>query len=90
MPRICKKESGSEITLTSDVKEGTKGADVIYTDVFILMRLILRIIGQKSWVRKTVFMEHFCGRSSGGWKREKRPCGNPPKGISIYMTILLL
>ena len=26
--RVYAKESGSEITLTSDVKEGTKGADV--------------------------------------------------------------
>ena len=28
------KESGATITLTSDVKEGTKDADVIYTDVW--------------------------------------------------------
>ena len=31
------KESGATITLTSDVKEGTKDADVIYTDVWISM-----------------------------------------------------
>lgn len=30
-------ESGSSITLTEDVKEGTKGADVIYTDVWVSM-----------------------------------------------------
>lgn len=35
--RVYAKESGSEITLTSDVKEGTKGADVIYTDVWVSM-----------------------------------------------------
>ena len=31
------KASGSTITLTSDVKEGTKAADVIYTDVWVSM-----------------------------------------------------
>ena len=31
------KESGATITLTEDVKEGTKGADVIYTDVGVSM-----------------------------------------------------
>ena len=31
------KESGATITLTSDVKEGTKDADVIYTDVLVSM-----------------------------------------------------
>ena len=29
------KESGATITLTEDVKEGTKDADVIYTDVWV-------------------------------------------------------
>ena len=31
------KESGASITLTEDVMEGTKGADVIYTDVWVSM-----------------------------------------------------
>lgn len=31
------KESGATITLTEDVKEGIKGADVIYTDVWVSM-----------------------------------------------------
>lgn len=31
------KESGATITLTEDVKEGTKNADVIYTDVWVSM-----------------------------------------------------
>lgn len=31
------KKSGSTITLTEDVPEGTKGADVIYTDVWVSM-----------------------------------------------------
>ena len=31
------KESGATITLTEDVKEGTKDADVIYTDVWVYM-----------------------------------------------------
>lgn len=31
------RESGATITLTSDVKEGTKNADVIYTDVWVSM-----------------------------------------------------
>jgi len=31
------KESGATITLTEDVKEGTKGADVIYTDAWVSM-----------------------------------------------------
>ena len=31
------KESGASITLTSDVREGTKNADVIYTDVWVSM-----------------------------------------------------
>lgn len=31
------KESGATITLTSDVKEGTKDDDVIYTDVWVSM-----------------------------------------------------
>lgn len=30
-------QSGATITLTEDVKEGTKGADVIYTDVWVSM-----------------------------------------------------
>ena len=30
-------ESGGTITLTEDVEEGTKGADVIYTDVWVSM-----------------------------------------------------
>ena len=31
------KETGAEITLTEDVESGTKGADVIYTDVWVSM-----------------------------------------------------
>ena len=31
------KESGGSITLTDDVKEGAKGADVVYTDVWVSM-----------------------------------------------------
>ena len=31
------KESGGSITLTEDVAAGTKGADVIYTDVWVAM-----------------------------------------------------
>ena len=31
------KESGATITLTEDVTEGTKGADVVYTDVWVSM-----------------------------------------------------
>ena len=31
------KESGATITLTEDVMEGTKGADVVYTDVWVSM-----------------------------------------------------
>lgn len=31
------KESGGSITLTEDVMEGTKGADIIYTDVWVSM-----------------------------------------------------
>ena len=31
------KETGATITLTEDVEEGTKGADVIYTDVWVSM-----------------------------------------------------
>ena len=37
---LCKgyaKESGGSVTLTEDVKEGTTGADVIYTDVWVSM-----------------------------------------------------
>ncbi len=37
---LCKeyaKESGGSITLTEDVMEGTKGADVLYTDVWVSM-----------------------------------------------------
>ena len=49
-------------------------------NTFILMRLILRIIGQKSWVRKTVFMEHFLWQIVR-WleKGEEAVCGNPQK-----------
>lgn len=38
--KVCEeyaKESGGSVTLTSDVKEGTKNADVIYTDVWVSM-----------------------------------------------------
>lgn len=38
--KVCKEyaeESGATITLTEDVKEGTKGADVVYTDVWVSM-----------------------------------------------------
>ena len=34
---IYAKESGGSITLTEDVREGTAGADVIYTDVWVSM-----------------------------------------------------
>ena len=37
---VCKKiakENGGSITLTKDVKEGTKNADVLYTDVWVSM-----------------------------------------------------
>ena len=42
--------------------------------------LILRIIGQKSWVRKTVLMEHFLWQIVR-WleKGEEAVCGNPQK-----------
>ena len=33
---ICK-ETGASVTLTEDVEEGTKGADIIYTDVWVSM-----------------------------------------------------
>ena len=51
------------------------GKNIVYFD-----RLILRIIGQKSWVRKTVFMEHFLWQIVR-WleKGEEAVCGNPPK-----------
>ncbi len=35
--RAYAEESGGTITLTEDVKEGTKGADVVYTDVWVSM-----------------------------------------------------
>ena len=35
--RTYAEESGGSITLTEDVKEGTKGADVVYTDVWVSM-----------------------------------------------------
>ncbi|EKQ57161.1 MULTISPECIES: ornithine carbamoyltransferase [unclassified Clostridium] len=35
--REIAKESGAKLTLTEDVKEGTKNADVIYTDVWVSM-----------------------------------------------------
>ncbi|MBQ8816311.1 MAG: ornithine carbamoyltransferase [Lachnospiraceae bacterium] len=35
--RAIAKETGATITLTEDVKEGTTGADVIYTDVWVSM-----------------------------------------------------
>ncbi len=35
--RDIAKESGAKITLTEDVQAGTKGADVIYTDVWVSM-----------------------------------------------------
>ena len=38
--KLCQeyaKESGATITLTEDVMEGTKGADVLYTDVWVSM-----------------------------------------------------
>lgn len=38
--KICKEiaqETGGSITLTEDVKEGTKNADVIYTDIWVSM-----------------------------------------------------
>ena len=40
MVEECKKlaaESGGSVTLTEDVKEGTKDADVIYTDIWVSM-----------------------------------------------------
>ena len=41
---------------------------------------LLRIIGQKSWVRKTVLMEHFLWQIVR-WleKGEEAVCGNPQK-----------
>ena len=35
--REIAKETGASITLTEDVDEGTKNADVIYTDVWVSM-----------------------------------------------------
>ena len=35
--REIAKENGCTITLTDDVKKGTKGADVIYTDIWVSM-----------------------------------------------------
>ncbi len=35
--RAYAKASGASITLTEDVMEGTKGADVVYTDVWVSM-----------------------------------------------------
>ena len=35
--RAFAEESGGSVTLTEDVMEGTKGADVIYTDVWVSM-----------------------------------------------------
>ncbi|WP_407926354.1 ornithine carbamoyltransferase [Gehongia tenuis] len=35
--RVIAKENGSTVTLTEDVKEGTAGADVLYTDIWVSM-----------------------------------------------------
>ena len=41
-------QSGATITLTEDVKEGTKDADVIYTDVWVSMGEPERSMGEEN------------------------------------------
>ena len=76
----------SEAEIRSLMDTEWAGKNIVYFDEIDSTNNRAKELGEKdgaSW-------NTFCGRSSGGWKREKTAvCGNPQRASALYMTILL-
>ena len=55
--------------------------NIVYFDEIDSTNNRAKELGEKDGAHGTL----FCGRSSGGWKREKRPCVGIPKKESVFI-----
>ena len=71
----------SEAEIRSLMDTEWAGKNIVYFDEIDSTNNRAKELGEKDGAHGTL----FCGRSSGGWKREKRPCVGIPKMESAFI-----